>query len=124
MWYLLQIAIIVWLCIAHKFYLAPDVSMGHILLFSTLVAFLATWLISRAIDLVRSNSRTCFLIALLITGAVIIWLTANSSRSLDAALLAVMGGIGLCIFVPSIGWFPRASYWCTACKAIHPPATR
>jgi hypothetical protein len=51
MWHILQTAIIVWLCIAYKGYLAPDRSMGHIFLFSVLVAYAVTWLLSKIIDL-------------------------------------------------------------------------
>jgi hypothetical protein len=95
--------------------------MGHIFLFSALVAYGVTWLISRAIDLVRTNSRTCFLIALLITGAVIIWLIANG-RSLDAAVLAVMAGIGLCIFVPSMWVVSKAILLVRRLQGHLPPA--
>jgi hypothetical protein len=51
MWHILQAAIIVWLCIAYKGDLAPDRSMAHIFLFSVLVAYGVTWLLSKMIDL-------------------------------------------------------------------------
>jgi hypothetical protein len=120
MWNVLQVAIIVWLCIAYKGYLAPDASMGHIFLFSVLVAWLVTWLIARAIDLVRTNSRTCFLISLLITGAVIIWLTANG-RSLDATGFALVGAIGFCIFVPSMWAVSKAILLVRRLQGYPPP---
>jgi hypothetical protein len=51
MWHILQTAIIVGLCIICKSEITPDRSMGHIFLFSVLVAYAVTWLLSKIIDL-------------------------------------------------------------------------
>jgi hypothetical protein len=51
MWHILQTAIIVWLCYMFKAEITPDRSMGHIFLFSVLVAYAVTWLLSKFIDL-------------------------------------------------------------------------
>jgi hypothetical protein len=51
MWHILQTAIIVWLCWLFKSEITPDRSMGHIFLFSVLVAYAVTWLLSKMIDL-------------------------------------------------------------------------
>ena len=58
MWKLFQLGIIIWLCIAYKVYLAPDRSMGHIMLFAILVAYGLTWLISKVVDVSRSLLRS------------------------------------------------------------------
>jgi len=50
-WHVLQAAIIVGLCYVYKTDIAPDRSIGHIFLFSVLVAYAVTWLLSKIIDL-------------------------------------------------------------------------
>jgi len=49
---ILQTAIIVGLCYVYKTDLAPEYSMGHIFLFSVLVAYGVTWLLSKAFNLI------------------------------------------------------------------------
>ena len=123
MWYLLQLGIVIYLCILFKSEIAPDHSMGHIFLFSTMVAYAVTWLFSRAIDLVRTNGRTCFLISLLITAAVIVWWITSLRRPLDAPGFAIMGVIGFCIFVPSM-WAVSKCILLVHHLQGHPPPPR
>ena len=123
MWHILVIILgLYWL---FKSEIAPDRSMGHIFLFSVFVAY-AVWLISRAIDLVRTNGALCLLIALLITVALTIWLTADGrphDASGFAALFEVMAVIGFCIFVPSMGVVSRSILSVRRLQG-HPPPPR
>jgi hypothetical protein len=122
--YILQIAIIVALVYFYKSVLEVPESIGHIFLFSTLVAFAVTWLISRAIDLVRTNGAPCLLIALLITVTLTIWLIDDAhphDTSGFAALFATMAVIGLCIFVPSVWVVSRSILLVRRLQGYPPP---
>lgn len=50
-WYLLQILMISWITYTYKTSIAPHETMGHILLFATLVTYLMTYLLSKLYDL-------------------------------------------------------------------------
>lgn len=53
MWYGLQIAIICYLVYIYSTKISPQTPFGYILLFAVLMAFLATWLLSKLFDLLR-----------------------------------------------------------------------
>jgi hypothetical protein len=123
MWYVLQFIIIVGLCILFKSEIAPDRNMGHIFLFSVLVAYAITWLISRAIDQVRTNSRTCFMISLLITAAVIGWPVWQAPEGpLNGSAFVIIGVIGFCIFVPSMWVVSKSILLVRRLQGYPPPA--
>jgi hypothetical protein len=51
MWYILQLAIIVWVTNVYLTQLSPHALLGHIVLFAILVAYSVTWLLGRILDL-------------------------------------------------------------------------
>lgn len=50
-WYLLQIIVILWITYIYKTSLAPHETLGHILLFAIMVAYLITFILTRSFNL-------------------------------------------------------------------------
>lgn len=57
MWYVLQLGIIIWIIYLYTVVIPNPASSGQIILFAVLVAYVFTWLLSRAFWLLRYGWR-------------------------------------------------------------------